>query len=639
MSRGMGRGGGMPADLPPTPVERPQFAATRDLLPYLWPRGRPDMKIRVVLAVLALLLAKAAMLTVPLFYKQAVDALGAKGGAAATAVLVPVGLIVAYGVARLAGQAMGELRDAIFSRVAQHATRAAGLDVFRHLHRLSLRFHLERRTGALARAIERGVQGIQFLLSTVLFSIVPTLIEMLLVAGVLWQMYDWRFAAVTLATVGTYVAFTIRVSEMRVIHRREMNARDQEAGGRAMDSLLNYETVKYFGAETREAGRYDQALAAYEVAAVRSQLSLSALNVGQAVIIAGGLVSIMLLAAGGIADGEMTVGDFVAVNAYLIQLYVPLNVLGFVYRQLRQALTDMETMFALAAVQPDVADRPDAPALAVAGGEIRFQAVDFGYDPRRPILKGLDFTAPAGATVAIVGPSGAGKSTISRLMFRFFDPDGGAILIDGQDLRAVTQASLRDAVGMVPQDPVLFNDTLGYNIAYGRTDATTDEIMAAIERAALGPLVASLPDGLDSRVGERGLKLSGGEKQRVAIARALLKDPPILIFDEATSALDTRTEALIRDGLATAGRGRTMLVIAHRLSTVVDADLIVVLDDGRVVEQGRHEALVAAGGLYARLWARQSAEPQTPPEPTPPEPAPSEPPATSTADDDDRIIP
>ncbi|WP_372016777.1 ABC transporter ATP-binding protein/permease [Tistrella mobilis] len=610
MSRGMRRGGGLPADLPPAPVERPQFAAARDLLPYLWPRGRTDMKMRVVLALLALVGAKAAMLTVPLFYKQAVDALGTGAGTAATAVTVPVMLILAYGVARLAGQALGDVRDAVFARVAQNATRAAGLDVFRHLHRLSLRFHLERRTGALARAIERGVQGIQFLLSTVLFSIVPTLIELCLVAVVLWRLYDWRFAAVTLATVGIYVAFTIRVSELRVVHRRVMNERDQEAGGRAMDSLLNYETVKYFGAETREAERYDRALAAYETAAVRAQLSLSGLNVGQGLIIASGLVAIMLLAASGIADGSMTIGDFVAVNAYLIQLYVPLNVLGFVYRQLRQSLTDMETMFSLAAVAPEVADRPDAPPLRVTGGEIRFEDVVFGYDPRRPILKGLRFTARAGSTVAIVGPSGAGKSTVSRLMFRFFDPGSGRILIDGQEIGAVAQESLRAAIGMVPQDPVLFNDTLGYNVAYGRPDATPDEIRTVLDRAALGPLLASLPDGLETRVGERGLKLSGGEKQRVAIARALLKDPPILIFDEATSALDTRTEAAIRDGLALAGRGRTMLVIAHRLSTIVDADLIVVMEDGRAVEQGRHDELVAAGGLYARLWAQQSAEPE-----------------------------
>lgn len=611
MSRGMRRGGGLPADLPPAPVERPQFAAARDLLPYLWPRGRTDMKMRVVLALLALVGAKAAMLTVPLFYKQAVDALGTGAGTAATAVTVPVMLIVAYGVARLAGQALGDVRDAVFARVAQNATRAAGLDVFRHLHRLSLRFHLERRTGALARAIERGVQGIQFLLSTVLFSIVPTLIELCLVAVVLWRLYDWRFAAVTLATVGIYVAFTIRVSELRVVHRRVMNERDQEAGGRAMDSLLNYETVKYFGAETREAERYDRALAAYETAAVRAQLSLSGLNVGQGLIIASGLVAIMLLAASGIADGSMTIGDFVAVNAYLIQLYVPLNVLGFVYRQLRQSLTDMETMFSLAAVAPEVADRPDAPPLRVTGGEIRFEDVVFGYDPRRPILKGLSFTARAGSTVAIVGPSGAGKSTVSRLMFRFFDPGSGRILVDGQEIGAVAQESLRAAIGMVPQDPVLFNDTLGYNVAYGRPEARPDEIRAVLDRAALGPLLASLPDGLETRVGERGLKLSGGEKQRVAIARALLKDPPILIFDEATSALDTRTEAAIRDGLALAGRGRTMLVIAHRLSTIVDADLIVVMEDGRAVEQGRHDELVAAGGLYARLWAQQSAEPET----------------------------
>jgi ABC-type transport system involved in Fe-S cluster assembly fused permease/ATPase subunit len=473
------------------------------------------------------------------------------------------------------------------------------------LHSLSLRFHLDRRTGGLARAVGRGTQAIDFLLTFILFNIVPTMIEILIVCGILWRLYDWQFAAVTFATIVVYIGFTFAMTDWRVRFRQEMNSRDTEANTNAVDSLINYETVKYFANEEHEARRYDRSLQAYERAAVRSETTLAILNVGQGIIIACGLIGVMLLAALGVAEQRMTVGDFVLVNAYLIQLYLPLNFLGMVYRNIKQSLVDLEQMLALLQEAPEIVDRPDAPALAVRQGAVAFRRVDFRYDPRRPILEDIDFTIKPGETVAIVGSSGAGKSTIARLLFRFYDVDAGAIEIDGQDIRDVTQDSLRRAIGVVPQDTVLFNDTVLYNIAYGRPGATRAEIEAAARFARIHDFVTGLPDSYDTMVGERGLKLSGGEKQRVAIARVILKAPEILIFDEATSALDTKTEREIQASLAEVAAGRTTLIIAHRLSTIVDADQILVLDMGRIVERGHHRELLARDGLYAAMWARQ----------------------------------
>jgi len=514
-------------------------------------------------------------------------------------------MILAYGAARILSLAFADLRDAIFSKVGQRAIRNVALRVFRHLHALSLRFHLERQTGGLSRSIERGTNAIDTLLRFTLFNILPTILEVGLVFAILWTLLDVWFALATLATVGAYVAYTLAVTEWRIRVRRQMIEQDNRANTRAIDSLLNYETVKYFGNEAHEAARFDEAMQKYERAAVLSQSSLSLLNIGQAAIISVGVTIVMWMAAAGIVAGTMTIGDFVLVNTYLLQLYQPLGVFGWVYREIKQALVDMEKMFDLLRADREVRDRPGAPALRVAGGEVRFEDVDFGYDPRRPILKGVGFTVPAGHTVAIVGPSGAGKSTISRLLFRFYDASGGRILIDGQDLRTVTQDSVRAAIGIVPQDTVLFNDSIFYNIAYGRPDAAEAEIHEAARLARIDGFIRGLPDGYDTAVGERGLKLSGGEKQRVAIARTILKDPRILLFDEATSALDSRTEQEIQANLRELARGRTTLIIAHRLSTVVDADEIVVLDDGRIAERGRHADLLARGGMYAEMWARQ----------------------------------
>ncbi len=487
------------------------------------------------------------------------------------------------------------------------------LKTFRHLHALSLRFHLDRQTGGLARAIDRGTLGIQSVLRLAVFNVVPTIFEILMVTAILWDVFDWRFASLTFVAVALYLGFTLAFTDLRVKIRRRMNDSDNEARGKSVDSLLNYETVKYFGNEAHEARRFDGALAAYEKAAVRSQVSLNMLNLGQAVIIAVGLAGIMLLAARGVAAGQMSVGKFVVVNTYMMQLYQPLNFLGFVYREIKQGLVDMENMFGLLKVPPEVADAPGAPALRASGGAVRFEGVQFGYRPDHPILKGLDLAIPAGRTLAVVGPTGAGKSTLSRLLFRFYDPTAGRILIDGQDIRSVTQESLRAAIGVVPQDTVLFNDTIRYNIAYGRPDASQEAIEHAARLAQVHDFVMRLPDGYDTMVGERGLKLSGGEKQRVAIARTILKNPPILILDEATSALDTRTEREIGAALAAAARHRTTLVIAHRLSTVVDADEIVVLVDGQVAERGTHAALLAARGTYARMWALQAVDAETSP--------------------------
>jgi ATP-binding cassette subfamily B protein len=593
------------------PPLKTDLATVRSLLPHLWPAGEVELKARVAIAVICLLLAKVIGVYVPIFYKQAVDALG---GGAAAAIAAPVGLIMAYAGGRMLSQGFGELRDALFAKVAQRAIRRVGLETFRHLHALSLRFHLDRQTGGLSRAIERGTKGIEFLLSFMLFNILPTLLEICLVAGILWGFYGFWPAAVTFTTIVSYILFTITITEWRSKFRREMNERDSEANTKAIDSLLNYETVKYFGNERHEERRFDVALRAYEVAAVRSQASLSFLNVGQGAIIAVGLAAVMWIAAAGVADGSMTVGDFVLVNAYLIQLYLPLNFLGFVYRQIRQSLTDMEQMFQLLRIDREIADRPGAPPLAIGAGEVAFRHVSFSYDPRRAILNDVDITIPAGGTVAVVGASGAGKSTLSRLLYRFYDPTGGAITIDGQDIRDVTQESLRAAIGIVPQDTVLFNDTIHYNILYGRPDATDAEVEEAARLARIHDFIIGLPDGYRARVGERGLKLSGGEKQRVAIARVILKRPRILIFDEATSALDTKTEREIQTSLDQVSVDRTTLIVAHRLSTVVGADQILVLDHGRVVERGRHDELLALDGRYAAMWRRQSREePADPP--------------------------
>jgi ATP-binding cassette, subfamily B, heavy metal transporter len=578
-----------------------EIRALRSLGPYLWPRSAAELRVRVVAAVAFLIAGRLVNIAVPFLYKHAVDAL-APGKAV---VAVPVLLIVAYGAARVMAQGFNELRNAAFARVAQRAVRQVALSAFRHMHSLSLRFHLERRTGGLARAIERGTAGIEFLTSFLLFNILPTIVEILLACAILWRLYSWVFALVTLATITLFIAFTFLVTDWRVRFRRDMNERNSEANTKAIDSLLNFETVKYFANEDHEARRYDAALAAYERAAVRSETTLAALNLGQGLIIATGLVGVMVLAGQGVAARTMTVGDFVLVNAYLIQLYTPLGFLGVVYRNIKQALADLEQMTALMAVRPEIEDRPGAPALKVGAGEVTFRRVDFAYDPRRPILIDVDFRVPAGAKLAIVGPSGAGKSTIARLLFRFWDVGAGAILVDGQDIRGVTQESLRRAIGVVPQDTVLFNDTIFYNIAYGRPGAGRAAVEEAARLAHIHDFVASLPDDYDTLVGERGLKLSGGEKQRVAIARVILKAPRILVFDEATSALDTRTERDIQANLAEVSADRTTIVIAHRLSTIIDADEILVLDNGRIVERGEHHELLRQDGVYAAMWQRQ----------------------------------
>jgi ATP-binding cassette subfamily B protein len=582
---------------------RGDLATLRTLLPYLWPRGEAGLRWRVVLSLLCLLIAKLGTVYVPILYKRAVDAL--TPDPAGAVLVVPLALILAYGIVRVASAAFSELRDALFEKVAQRAIRRVALETFHHLHRLSLRFHLDRRTGGVTRSIERGTNGIGFLLSFMLFNILPTLLEIGLVCAVLWGLYSASFALVTLVTLVAYVAFTIGITEWRTRFVRELNDIDTETSSRSVDALLNYETVKYFGNEEYEAGRYDESLQRYERAAVRTRTTLSLLNMGQGIIIAVGVTILMVMAARGVVGGTLTIGDFVLVNTYLIQLYQPLNFLGFVYRQIKQSLVDMESMFALLGENVEVEDAADARPLAVSSGEVAFRDVVFGYGADRTILDGVSFTVPAGKRLAIVGPSGAGKSTISRLLFRYYDVSAGSVEIDGEDVRDVTQASLRAAIGIVPQDTVLFNDTIYHNIAYGRPSASREEVERAARLARIHDFVTALPDGYESKVGERGLKLSGGEKQRVAIARTILKDPPILVFDEATSALDTRTEKEIQASLDEVARGRTTLVIAHRLSTVVDAEEIVVLDGGRVVERGRHAELLARDGVYADMWRRQ----------------------------------
>lgn len=586
------------------------WATLKSLLPNLWPVGRWDLRARVVVAMACLILAKVATVMMPFFYKWAVDALApAVGQGNAAPVTVAIGLavsmLVAYGVARIFMQAFAQLRDAIFARVTAHAIRTVAGATFRHLHALSLRFHLERKTGGLTRVIERGTRGVEQLLSFVVFNIAPTILELVMVTAILLIMFHPGFAAITVGTIVLYGWVTIALTKWRVEIRRKMNDSDTEANTKAVDSLLNFETVKYFNNEGHEASRYNKAMDRYAAAAEKSTVSLSVLNTAQATIIAAGLTGVMILAAYEIAAGRMTVGGLVLVNGFLVQLYVPLNLLGTVYREIMQALIDMEKMFSVLNVPPEIKDKPGAPAIRVGGGSVKFDNVVFAYDPQRTILRGVTFEVPAGKTVAIVGPSGAGKSTISRILFRFYDITSGAVTIDGQDIRDVTQDSLRAAIGIVPQDTVLFNDTIRYNIRYGKIGASDAEIENAARMAQIEPFIRRLPDGFEAMVGERGLKLSGGEKQRVAIARTLLKNPPILMLDEATSALDTHTEREIQTALKEISRNRTTLVIAHRLSTVVDADEILVLDNGEIVERGRHDDLLARGGAYAAMWNRQ----------------------------------
>src|SRR6202142_759172 len=582
------------------------------LWPYIWPSDRADLKMRVVWSVVLLLIAKLATLSVPFTFKWAIDAVSGKGSAplessnwALWLIASPLLMTASYGALRVVMAVLTQWRDGIFARVAMHAVRKLASITFVHMHELSLRFHLERKTGGLTRVLERGRSGIETIVRMVILQLIPTVVEVSLLMGVLLWKFDWRYVLATLITVVVFMYFTYAATEWRIGIRRTMNDSDTDANTKAIDSLLNYETVKYFGAEAREAARYDHSMERYERASVKTYTSLAVLNTGQAVIFTAGLTATMLMCAVGVRSGKNTVGDFVMINAMMIQLYQPLNFMGMVYREIKQAVIDIEKMFGVLSRHPEIKDIPGARPLIVTSGHVRFDDVRFSYDPDRPILKGLSFEVPAGKTVAIVGPSGAGKSTISRLLFRLYDVSGGRILIDGQDIRNVTQASLRASIGMVPQDTVLFNDTIRYNIRYGRWDATDAEVEQAAQLAQIDGFIRMSPKGYETQGGERGLKLSGGEKQRVAIARTVLKAPPILVLDEATSALDSHTEQEIQDALDRVARGRTTLVIAHRLSTIVSADMILVLDDGVIVERGTHQELLAHGGLYASMWNRQ----------------------------------
>ncbi len=584
------------------------FSTLRNLWPYMWPSARPDLKRRVLVAFLALVVAKIVTVLVPYFYKWVTDSLAGEGSRPDLLppfLLTPIMLVVAYNVGRIMMIGFNQLRDALFARVGQYAVRQLAQRTFVHLHELSLRFHLARRTGGLSRVIERGTKGIETIVRFTILNSAPTVIEFTLMAGVIWYQFDFYYVLIIAATIWAYIWFTVRASDWRIGIRRQMNESDTDANSKAVDSLLNFETVKYFGNERMEAERFDRSMARYEQAATKTWTSLAWLNLGQTAIFSVGMCACMVLSARAVIAGQQTVGDFVLINALLMQLSIPLNFIGFVYREIKQGLADIETMFDLLHVAPEVVDKPGASPLKVDEGAIRFNDVHFHYDPERPILKGVSFEVPAGAKVAIVGPSGAGKSTLSRLLFRFYDVSAGAIEIDGQDLREVRQDSLRAAIGMVPQDTVLFNDTIGYNIRYGRWEADDREVREAARMAQVARFIEGLPEGYDTPVGERGLKLSGGEKQRVAIARTILKGPPILILDEATSALDTATEQEIQSALDQVSRDRTTLMIAHRLSTVVDADQIIVLQDGVIAERGNHAELLEQGGLYADMWARQ----------------------------------
>jgi ABC-type transport system involved in Fe-S cluster assembly fused permease/ATPase subunit len=605
----------VPTGEAPRPRVIPEKGLLRTLIalwPYIWPGDRSDLKIRVVWAMVLLVIAKLATVAVPFTFKWATDALAGHPSAPVFesswltwVVAAPIAMTVAYGGMRIVMALLTQVRDGLFAKVAMHAVRRLALITFEHMHQLSLRFHLERKTGGLTRVLERGRNGIETIVRMVILQLVPTVLEVALIVGVLFWQFDWRYVAVILTTVVLYMLFTYYATEWRIAIRKRMNDSDTEANTKAIDSLLNYETVKYFTAEEREAQRYDRSMERYEKASVQTYTSLAVLNAGQAAIFSVGLAAVMVMCARGIQAGTNTVGDFVMINAMMIQLYQPLNFMGMVYREIKQAVTDIETMFQILSRDPEIKDKPGAPALHVANGAIRFDNVSFAYEAERPILKGISFDVPAGRTVAIVGPSGAGKSTISRLLFRFYDLTGGSILIDDQDIRDVQQRSLRAAIGMVPQDTVLFNDTLRYNIRYGRWEATDAEVEEAARLAQIDGFIRLSPKGYETEVGERGLKLSGGEKQRVAIARTILKAPPILVLDEATSALDSHTEKEIQDALERVSKGRTTVVIAHRLSTIVNSDEIIVLDSGRIVERGTHHELLGSGGLYASMWNRQ----------------------------------
>ncbi len=589
----------------------PSFRPLWTIMPYLWPKGRPELRVRVVFSILFLLLATAVTSYSPLFFGRAVDALSSTKEFAGKAVIVPVALgyalsmIGAYIVSRILMQALAQLRDGVFAKVQYHAMREVAVSTFAHVHKLSLRFHLERKTGGLSRVIERGTKGIDTLLSFALFSIFPTILLLVFYTAILLEKLNWQIAAATFVMVVAYVWFTFAITRWRIQFRRDMNQSDQDANTKAVDSLLNYETVKYFNNEGHETRRFDKSMEKYSRASIQAQISLSVLNSGQAFIMAVGLGIVMWLTAVGISHGQFSVGLFVASNAILIQLYVPLNLLGTVYREITQAMVDMDAMFRLLHQPQEVKDKPDAKPLIVSRGEIRFDNVVFAYEPARIVLKDVSFVVPAGKTVAVVGPSGAGKSTLSRILYRFYDIKSGSVTIDGQDIRDVTQSSLREKIGIVPQDTVLFNDTVRYNIAYGRIGANESEIKDAARMAQIDKFIQELPLGYEAMVGERGLKLSGGEKQRVAIARTILKNPPILLLDEATSALDTGTERDIQGALHEVSKNRTSLVIAHRLSTVVDADEILVLDHGEIIERGKHSDLVTRGGHYASMWNKQ----------------------------------